>query len=192
MRTQLSVYEKSFWDKQAALLTAMFPRLSEIVGMQFIVENLPLYLEKYPCDKNNNPELGRYYPKFLRQLEPIKKAPYLAELARFEWTYLMSKNKTQLISSLYPLHLKLHNKLKVKAGSLYNYALQPNQNKIIVHILTDFEYRLLHWFEPEVEITSILKRAALLGYSENQVYTVMSSLKKRNLIESKFRYLELA
>lgn len=191
-RLRLSTYEQSFWDKQSQLVASIFPRLNELIGITRITNWLPEYLKKYPCEKSNSVEIGEHFPKFLRQHESLRELPHLAELARFEWALLMARTNLQLFSSLYPLHLDQKNKFTIKTKKQNFYALKLHSNRVTTHVLTGFEFRLLHWFKIDSQIEPILKKSALLGYNENNTLSIIESLIKRNLLESKLRYPELA
>lgn len=209
MRTQLSVFEKSYWDKKTRLMSSAYPRTAQIVGVAQFSKLVLAYFKKYPCDSFEINEMGRHLPKFLRQRNPWHKTPYLAELSRFEWAELwarhqfkqfQSENKCighlreiavhpglQLISSFYSLHSRSTRRLKVRLRKPHFYAIGFDGHKICCHPLRSIEFRILNWVELGSPMESLARRAARIGYNEKKFFKILFSLQKRGLLKCQFR-----
>lgn len=89
-RERLDVYAEGYFSRIAEALAADFPLLSEAVGPQGVAKLMADYLKEHPTRSWTFSEAGRRLPDFLAGNELAGDAPWLADLARWEWATLLA------------------------------------------------------------------------------------------------------
>lgn len=81
---RLTIYANAYRLRLVAALKADYPKLCTLLGDETFHALACAYLERYPSQHPNIRWVGRRLPGFLREQEPFRSEPVLAELAAFE------------------------------------------------------------------------------------------------------------
>ncbi len=86
---RLSIYGRMYWFRLLDALAEDFPALHAVIGHSRFHALAEAYLSEHPSEHPSLRQLGRRLPAFLDE-HPVDdaSAPWLADLARFEWALL--------------------------------------------------------------------------------------------------------
>jgi len=86
---RLDLYAHMYFARLLDALHEDFPRVAAILGFERFREIARAYLARNPSAHPSLQYLGRHFPEFLNTaVEDIELLPFLADLARLEWTRL--------------------------------------------------------------------------------------------------------
>jgi len=85
---RLGVYAEMYWARLVDVLRNDFPRVSAILGDDRFTTLASAYLERNPSTNPSVRWVGTGFADFLAERGPLADLPFLADLARFEWTRL--------------------------------------------------------------------------------------------------------
>lgn len=82
-----NVYRNNSKASLRAALAALYPVTQKLVGREFFQYLADCYLQDYPLHSGGLQRLGHRMPDFLSSFEPASTLPYLADVAKVEWSY---------------------------------------------------------------------------------------------------------
>ena len=85
---RLSIYAEMYWARLLDVLRDDFPRVAAIVGDDRFTTLAAAYLERHPSTNPSVRWVGGDFAAFLAEHGPMDNLPFLADLARLEWTRL--------------------------------------------------------------------------------------------------------
>jgi len=87
---RLDVYAEGYFARIAEALAEDFPNLHEVLGAQGFAKLVADYLKAWPARSWTLAEAGRGLAGFLAGHELMGEAPWLADLARWEWAMVLA------------------------------------------------------------------------------------------------------
>jgi hypothetical protein len=84
----LDVYAQMYWARLVDVLHDDFPRVAAILGADRFTALACAYLTRHPSTRPSVRWLGADFADFLAGHGPVEGLPFLADLARLEWTRL--------------------------------------------------------------------------------------------------------
>jgi len=85
---RLGIYAEMYWARLLDVLRDDFPRVAAIVGDDRFTTLAAAYLERHPSTNPSVRWVGGDFAAFLAEHGPMDDLPFLADLARLEWTRL--------------------------------------------------------------------------------------------------------
>jgi len=85
---RLGIYAEMYWARLLDVLRDDFPRVAAIVGDDRFTTLAAAYLERHPSTNPSVRWVGGDFAVFLTEHGPVDEHPFLADLARLEWTRL--------------------------------------------------------------------------------------------------------
>ena len=85
---RLGVYAEMYWARLLDVLRDDFPRVAAVLGGDRFTALAGTYLERHPSTHPSVRWVGAHFADFLSQRGPVDEQPFLADLARLEWTRL--------------------------------------------------------------------------------------------------------
>jgi len=85
---RLDVYAQMYWARLLDVLHDDFPRVAAILGADRFAALACAYLTRHPSTRPSVRWLGADFADFLAGHGPVEGLPFLADLARLEWTRL--------------------------------------------------------------------------------------------------------
>lgn len=89
--TRLNIYRNTSRLTWLHCLRDVYPACEMAMGETSFTRMALQYIQYYPADQGDVTFYGKHLPKYLQSnLQYLEESPYLAELARFEWTHYMA------------------------------------------------------------------------------------------------------
>jgi len=85
---RLGVYTEMYWARLLDVLRDDFPRVAAVLGADRFTALAAAYLERHPSTDPSVRWVGANFADFLAEWGPVDDLPFLADLARLEWTRL--------------------------------------------------------------------------------------------------------
>ncbi|HTD57423.1 MAG TPA: DNA-binding domain-containing protein [Solirubrobacteraceae bacterium] len=85
---RLSVYAEMYWARLLDVLRDDFPRVAAVLGGDRFTALAGAYLKRHPSTDPSVRWVGADFADFLAERGPVDEQPFLADLARLEWTRL--------------------------------------------------------------------------------------------------------
>ena len=85
--TQFGIYRHSVVNKLQKALQAIYPVCVNLVGHDFFMQMAACYIAETPSLTPDLNAYGESLPAFIQQFPPTATLPYLADVARLEWTW---------------------------------------------------------------------------------------------------------
>jgi hypothetical protein len=82
---RFNVYRNNVYASLTNCLAASFPVVARLVGAEFFAAMARVFIERFPPLSPALFEYGEDFPSFLREFEPARELPYLADVAQLEW-----------------------------------------------------------------------------------------------------------
>jgi hypothetical protein len=89
---RLGIYADAYAARLIEVLQSDFPVLHTLLGEEAFMELSLVYINQYPSTYTSLRWFGRHMPKLLKEVEPYCSKPYLAQMARFEWSLVDAFN----------------------------------------------------------------------------------------------------
>jgi hypothetical protein len=81
----IMIYRATMLANLIQTLRDIYPLIEKLVAEDFFRAAAKEYIELYPSLSGNLHDYGEYFSHFLADYPPVRKLPYLAEIANFEW-----------------------------------------------------------------------------------------------------------
>lgn len=95
---RLAIYANGYVARLVETLEGDYPVLSTLLDEASFFPLCQSYIAKHPSTYTSLRWFGRHLPGYLREHEPYKDEPYLAELAEFEWALVDAFNASDKAS----------------------------------------------------------------------------------------------
>ena len=122
VEARLRIYRNHLVATLSAALESTFPVVCRLVDRHFFAYAAHEYLREHPPHSRCLVAYGADFPDFLAGFEPCKKLPYLADVARFEW----SLNTAATVREGSPLKIEALAAIPPEGASLLKISLQPS------------------------------------------------------------------
>jgi len=83
---QLSIYRTSIFGGLKKALAETFPVTKQLVGDDFFNAMTGQYIARFPCQVQDLNDYGELLSEFIRDLKQARSVPYLADMAKLEWS----------------------------------------------------------------------------------------------------------
>lgn len=83
---RLAVYRNNVRHALLSVLEAAFPVLQQLVGIECFTATALTFIAEYPPQRPVLYAYGSDFPRFLADFRPLAELPWLADVARLEWT----------------------------------------------------------------------------------------------------------
>lgn len=84
---RFNIYRNNFLISLIDTLAAVYPVVEQLIGRECFKVVAEEYLRAYPSYSGNLQEFGHAFPNYLDQCPTVSMLPYLAGVARLEWSY---------------------------------------------------------------------------------------------------------
>jgi len=114
---QLSIYRTSIFGGLKKALVETFPVTKQLVGDDFFNAMTGRYIARFPCQVQDLNDYGESLAEFIRDLKHARSVPYLADMAKLEWSVNLAYNtkiqqanldKLSSLSEQQQLNITLH------------------------------------------------------------------------------------
>jgi hypothetical protein len=119
---RLRIYRNHAVATVGAVLESAFPVVCRLVDKRFFAYAAHEYLREHPPPSRRLVECGAEFADFLAGFEPCKDLPYLADVARFEWTLTTAATVREPPS----LKIEALAGISPEGAALLKLALQPS------------------------------------------------------------------
>lgn len=81
------IYHRAYFARLSSILGKTFPAVKWVVGDILFTKICHKYIESQPSISYNLLSYGKFFPEFLSVISAARGIPFLADLAKFEWSY---------------------------------------------------------------------------------------------------------
>jgi len=186
-KQRLDIYKGSIHGSLTRTLAITFPVCQSLVGVDFFDKMVDIFIDQNPPDSPYFIEYGGDFSLFIKNFEPIKSLPYLAEIADFEWTRHQVWH-TKLINSVdfSPLE-SLSNTQQNSLQFILAPSLQLKEYQYAVDQIWFAHQKETHIILEEVNITQGIKcilwrnsQAVQLAIPELGIWDFLQAIKEKN------------
>lgn len=85
---RLDIYAEGYFSRILDCLSETFSRTKKAVGEDFFTMLAAEYLKAYPSMFNSIDEVGRYFPKFLNEMDDERIPLWIPDIANLEWNWI--------------------------------------------------------------------------------------------------------
>jgi hypothetical protein len=121
---RLRIYRNHAFATLGAVLEGAFPVVCRLVDKRFFAYAAHEYLREHPPHSRCLVDYGADFADFLAGFEACKDLPYLADVARFEWTL----NSAATVREAFPLKIEVLAAVSPERAALLKISLQPSVN----------------------------------------------------------------
>lgn len=83
----IAIYRHNTFANLTGALADVYPVAQRIVGADFFRQMAGEYIERYPSASGDIQQYGSSFANFVSSYVPVKKLPYLTDVAALEWAY---------------------------------------------------------------------------------------------------------
>jgi hypothetical protein len=124
---RIGIYRNHAFATLSAALQGAFPVVCRLVDERFFAYAAHEYVREHPPRSRCLVEYGADFPDFLADFEPCKALPYLADVARFEW----SLNVAASVQEAIPLPPQALAEVPTNEAAYVVLRLQPSLSYVI-------------------------------------------------------------
>lgn len=84
---RLQVYRNNFRVSLTEALVAVYPVIQRLVGVPYFTQAARRYLREHPSPSGDLHDFGESFPDYLATLPELRAHPYMADVARLEWSW---------------------------------------------------------------------------------------------------------
>ncbi|OQW70565.1 MAG: hypothetical protein BVN34_00825 [Proteobacteria bacterium ST_bin12] len=85
VKERIAIYRNNVFSNYRKALSAVYPVVERLVGEQFFRQTADSYIDAYPSLSGDLNQYGANFSQFMVSYEPVKRLPYLSDVARLEW-----------------------------------------------------------------------------------------------------------
>lgn len=117
----ISIYQQNILSTLTHALKTAYPLIMKIIGDECFNVTAKKYIDSYPSLSGDLNEYGAYFSDFLATYENLHQLPYLAEVAKFEWTC----HRIVLMGEHLPFDIKMLERIATDQYAQLHFNLSP-------------------------------------------------------------------